>query len=102
MSRLLDEDDVERDDQGQRAGREQRRPPPPDAVLGVLLLAPLVRAREPPNEALELVLRLRLRREADADRDDGVADEGRDGAPEARVQRRPEGERRVAVREVQP
>src|SRR3954447_9764334 len=69
----LDEDDVQDDDERDRAGAEQDGRAPPQAVARVgVVLGGLLLAREAPDEAAELLLGLGLRHERDRDRDDGV------------------------------
>src|SRR3954471_18528147 len=58
-ARLLDEDDVQDDDQGQRAPGEEGRGAPPELVarIGVLLLL-RVGPREAPHEPAQLLVGL--------------------------------------------
>src|SRR3954468_8384450 len=58
----LDEDDVQDDDERDRAGAEQDGRAPPQAVARVgVVLGGLLLAREAPDEAAELLLGLGLR-----------------------------------------
>src|SRR5919108_3484135 len=87
----LDEDDVQDHDEREGAHAQEPRRPVPDLLALLHALGLGVLARQPPDEAPQVVLRLRLRDERDDDRDDGVGDERDDGAPEARGQLRAEG-----------
>src|SRR5919198_5973168 len=93
MTALLQEDDVQSDDQHDRAGAQQPRRAVPDVVGGVVLLGLLLVARQAPDEAAELLLWLGLRDQRDADGDDEVGDERDHRAPEALRQLRADVDR---------
>src|SRR3954447_14433742 len=101
MSLLLDEDDVQDDDQHERATGQEVRRSPPQAVARVgVLLGVLLLAREAPDQAAQLLLGLGLRHERHGDGDDRVGQEGDDRAPEARRQFGPEVDDALGVQDV--
>src|SRR4051812_32956019 len=79
---LSDEDDVQDHDESERAAGEQAGRAPPDLVRLVRWVLRLA-ALEPPDEAAQLLLWLRLGEERDHHRDDEVDAEGDPRAPEA-------------------
>src|SRR3954453_4138165 len=60
MTVLLDEDDVEDHDEGDRPARQQPHRAVPRVVAGVALLVGFVRPRQPPHQSAQLRLRLGL------------------------------------------
>src|SRR5947209_1173128 len=78
---LLDEDDVQGHHEGEGNATQQGRRAPPQPVAGIGVDLALLLAREAPDQAAQLLLRLGLGHQRDHYQHHGADDEGPDRLP---------------------